>query len=172
MNRHINEIAEGTHHIWELQGLGKAPFRCVGIDEKTSQACPGAPIQPGGTCDHCGRGIRYVCRIRGSDGAEFSVGTTCVEKTGDNGLRQVVSAWKAEHQDDLAEKRRERAKAKALELLEDEDLIEWLASKEHPVCATYGTALDYVMFCKTMPGTENWVRYVIREAAALKAAKE
>lgn len=75
----------GTH-VFEAAGLGKAPFRCVGVVEVTYQACPGAPIQPGGSCDYCGTGISIHCKIKSADGKEFKVGSDCVRKTGDAGL--------------------------------------------------------------------------------------
>ncbi len=44
-------------HVFERAGLGLAPFRFVGMEEKTFQACPGAPIQAGSSCDYCGTGM-------------------------------------------------------------------------------------------------------------------
>jgi hypothetical protein len=67
-------------HPYERTGLGKAPFRCIGMDENWYVACQGAPRQPGGTCDHCMTGIAYQFRIRSADGKEFVVGSECVMK--------------------------------------------------------------------------------------------
>lgn len=68
-------------HPFERAGLGVAPFRCIGSYESKYQACPGAPIQPGSSCDYCGQGIMLVCQIRSADKREFKVGCDCVTKT-------------------------------------------------------------------------------------------
>lgn len=81
-----DNTAEIGVHVFERAGLGKAPFRFVGFYEKTYQACPGAPIQPGSTCDYCGQGIMICCEILSADGKRFKVGSDCVNKTGDRGL--------------------------------------------------------------------------------------
>lgn len=55
----------------------------TGITVEKYQACPGAPIQPGSSCDHCGTGIMYVVQLRNvDDGSTMKVGTTCAEKVG------------------------------------------------------------------------------------------
>src|SRR5690348_11206782 len=81
-----------TVHCFERAGLGAAPFECVGMNENTYQACPGAPVQPGGMCDYCGSSIRFEFLIRSRDGKLFKVGSDCVHKTSDAGLRRVVDA--------------------------------------------------------------------------------
>lgn len=74
-------------HKFEKAGLGKAPFRIVGFEQKTYQACLGAPMQVGGSCDYCGTGIVDMFWLRGIDNGEpFKVGSSCVYKTGDAGL--------------------------------------------------------------------------------------
>lgn len=73
-------------HAFERAGLGKAPFRYVGMGVKTYQACQGAPIQPGGTCDYCGTGIMYCYGIKSADGKHSVVGCDCIAKVGDEGL--------------------------------------------------------------------------------------
>lgn len=87
-------------HVFERAGLGPAPFRYVGYERKTYQAAPGAPVQPGSSCDYCGTGIIDVCMIQAADGRRFKVGSTCVNKTGDAGLvdpvRRAVRKAKAE----------------------------------------------------------------------------
>lgn len=78
--------ADVGRHAFERAGLGLAPFKCIGEIEKTYQACPGAPIQVGGSCDYCGTGIRYQYIIKDRTGHTFKVGSECVRKTGDAGL--------------------------------------------------------------------------------------
>lgn len=111
------EAVGGQVHVFERAGLGKAPFRFVAMEEKWYVACPGAPKQPGGSCDYCGESIAYLFHIRSSDGKQFHVGCDCVAKTGDAGLRKVVDAQVREAKR-LANIRRQDAKiARAKELL-------------------------------------------------------
>lgn len=74
-------------HPFESAGLGKAPFRYVGMEHKVGPVMMadgitqiGAPGQPMGTCDYCLNGIAFCFRIRSADGKEFTVGCDCVEK--------------------------------------------------------------------------------------------
>ncbi len=73
--------ASKTLHPFERAGLGLAPFRFVGSHEEKYQACQGAPVQPGASCDYCGTAIMVVCVIQSSDGKRFKVGCDCVAKT-------------------------------------------------------------------------------------------
>lgn len=73
-------------HKFERAGLGVAPFRFVGTYEAKYQACHGAPIQPGASCDYCGTGISRVFVVKDSTGKEFKVGSECVRHTGDAGV--------------------------------------------------------------------------------------
>ncbi len=69
-----------TIHPFEAAGLGRAPFKCTGMETRKYQACPGAPIQPGGCCDYCGTGIYDCYAIKSADGRRFIVGCDCVAK--------------------------------------------------------------------------------------------
>lgn len=77
----MNMLNTAAIHPFERRGLGRAPFRCTGGYESKYQACQGAPIQPGSTCDYCGTGIMSVFTIKSADGNEFKVGCDCVAKT-------------------------------------------------------------------------------------------
>jgi hypothetical protein len=77
-------------HPFERAGLGKAPFRCTGMEKRTYQACPDAPIQPGASCDFCGTGIMYTYMIVSSDGRNFVVGCDCVYRTNDTQLSEEI----------------------------------------------------------------------------------
>lgn len=77
-------------HRFERAGLGKAPFRVTGYGEYKYQACHGAPIQPGTSCDFCGTACIYVANIRAADGKKFHVGLDCVEKVGDAGMVSAI----------------------------------------------------------------------------------
>lgn len=79
-------------HIFEAAGLGSAPFRFLGVERRVYQAIPGdasCPVQPGGSCKLCGQAIYECCVIVSADGRRFDVGTDCVRKTGDRGMRRV-----------------------------------------------------------------------------------
>lgn len=94
-------------HPFEAAGLGRAPYRCVGMAERTYQAAPGLPVQAGGCCKYCSNGIRYAYIIRGSDGVTFDVGCDCVEKVDAELYRQTKRARRAFAKDKRETGRRE-----------------------------------------------------------------
>lgn len=77
-------------HPFEKAGLGKGPFRFVGLFRKvgpiTTQVAPGvevqvgSPGQPMGTCDYCGMGIADCYEVASADGKKFVVGCDCIMK--------------------------------------------------------------------------------------------
>ena len=79
-----NAAAIGMH-VFERAGLGKAPFRCVGMIEKAI-SYPDGTSQASGCCDFCGNGIRFVFQVKSRDGRVSGVGSNCVDRTGDAGL--------------------------------------------------------------------------------------
>lgn len=94
-------------HKFELAGLGKAPFRCVGLAQIPSPSLaehnPDAynnalrmlPRDYGcGTCNYCGQPIMNCYLINSADGHKFAVGCECVRKTGDAGLINKQRALK------------------------------------------------------------------------------
>ena len=95
-----------AQHKFEAAGLGKAPFSFAGFYESKYQACPGAPIRAGSSCDYCGTAIMGCFKVRSADGREFKVGCDCIAKVGDRGLLKVV----ADHERKV---RRAKADAKA-----------------------------------------------------------
>lgn len=135
-----------TVHAFELAGLGKAPFRFLGLSREVYQAIPGdpeCPIQPGASCDFCGQAIYNVCRILSADGRTFKVGCDCVAKTGDKGLRKVVDAATRKV---AADKRAAKAAvvAEALEAaLADDAVRAQLATAPHPRGFEGKTLLDW-----------------------------
>lgn len=130
-------------HVFEAAGLGTAPFRYLGFTELRGPIKilengvwngleSGAPGQPMGTCAYCGQGIAICCEIRSADGKTFVVGSDCVEKTGDAGLRKVktdVAKFKA-----AATKAREEERIDALlvRLQNDAPLLALLNGKPSP----------------------------------------
>jgi hypothetical protein len=126
-------------HKFEAAGLGKAPFRFVGCESKTYQACPGAPLQPGGSCDYCGTAITIHCHVVSADGRRFKVGSDCIAKVGDAGLKRAVDAKKKE-----ARKAREAARiAEGAGMLYDPELRERLEREPHPNGFKGKTLLDW-----------------------------
>lgn len=67
-------------HPFERANLGSPPFKFIGAERKVYVACPGAPAQPGSSCDYCGQGISYEFWVRGHDGRTFKVGCDCIMK--------------------------------------------------------------------------------------------
>lgn len=126
-------------HRFEKAGLGLYPFRCVGMETKAYVACHGAPVQPGGTCDYCGNAILYVFHIVSKDGKHFNVGSDCVCRTGDEGLKRDVDrqpAWKAAKREQAraAKAKRDAAiLANLRALLADKDVLAALAAMPHPL---------------------------------------
>lgn len=125
-----------TVHAFELAGLGKAPFQFVGVREN-AYTVPGTYInRAGGSCDYCMASIRWECAIKSSDGKTFKVGSDCVAKTGDHGLRRFVDAEKKKRE---SEKRAAKHKAKWIAVKEelaalmgDSNVKAKLASLPHP----------------------------------------
>jgi hypothetical protein len=74
------EMTETLIHPFEKAGLGKAPFRFVGMEEKVITH-PDGTTQAGGSCQYCSTGIRYLFNIKSADGHTFHVGSDCVAKT-------------------------------------------------------------------------------------------
>jgi hypothetical protein len=123
--------AEPRIHKFEAAGLGKAPFRFVGVSKNWFVPCPGEPGKPGGSCDYCGTGIAFEHHIKSADGKRFKVGSECVLKTGDAGLKRVVNRAKAKHATELRHLREARKIEEALEAL---PLVEAkLAAEPHPL---------------------------------------
>lgn len=155
-------------HVFEKAGLGKAPFRVVGYEFKTYQACPDAPAQVGGSCEYCWTGIKDTFHIESADGQHFVVGSTCVNKTGDKGLidatKRQLNAAKAQR---TAERNQERIDA-ALKELKKEDIREKLADIPHEQGWAAGegmTMLDWaewMMKHAGMSGMMRVVRYIDR----------
>ncbi len=105
-------------HKFQAAGLGLAPFKCIGVYQDVGphvsevNGCRvevGSPGQPMGTCDYCGTGIADCYVIQSADGKEFRVGSSCVAKTNDSRLIEVVDQKTAELRRQKAEIRR-RAK--------------------------------------------------------------
>ena len=75
-------------------------WHVVGFCVKQYQACAGAPLQPGGCCERCGQGIKYVVTIESADGRRMEVGQDCaVTMEGGPELAAIRAAERAyEHE--------------------------------------------------------------------------
>jgi hypothetical protein len=94
-------------HPFEKAGLGKAPFRCVGVTENVWTSGCGTIQKAGGTCDYCGTGIRYEYIIISADNHRHVVGCDCVERTGQ---AELTDGYKQVRRTFLREKREVKAK--------------------------------------------------------------
>ena len=86
-------------HPFEKAGLGKAPFKCVGVT-KNLFTIPGVPeaTKPGSSCDYCATSITYEYWIVGATGSKFKVGCDCVLRTGSADSVQDFKKVKAQHE--------------------------------------------------------------------------
>ncbi len=98
-----------TIHPFTRAGFGPAPFRCTGMTVEKYQACQGAPIQPGTSCDYCGTGIMYAFWIENADSSRrFKVGCDCVAKT--NADVSGFKVEKAKHDKTIRDERNKAAR--------------------------------------------------------------
>lgn len=143
-------------HAFEEAGLGKAPFRFVGVEERRGPikmpdgSEVGAHGQPMGTCEFCFQGIAICCHVRSADGKQFVVGSDCVLKTGDKGLKKNVDRFKARKRREAADRRAKKDEAiidRALEEHGDE-----LAALPHSI-------EHYAADGKTL---KDWLEYMRR----------
>jgi hypothetical protein len=122
-------------HVFEEAGLGKAPYQYIGSHEHHS----GGVMDYGTNCDFCGQYIRSVFTLKSSDGKLFHVGSDCINKAGDRGLKKFVS-------EELKKRRSERLN------LSFKDYRERFADYEDDlsnVCHPYhrsGTMADYCRY--------------------------
>jgi hypothetical protein len=135
-NRQATECNEANKmHKFERAGLGKAPFKVARITESKYQACQGAPIQAGSTCDYCPAAIMYVVWVVGADGREFKVGCDCALSVGDSGLKKVVSEFQRKQaaKANKLKKNRNLARIAAFQdALAGSDLADKLSAVPHP----------------------------------------
>ncbi len=142
-------------HPFQKAGLGTAPFRLDRFEVRKHQACHGAPVQPGTCCDYCGTGIMLVYWIRSSEGNEFKVGSSCVEKTTDTKLIKAVKTKAQAYQAKTA-KERKLAKIEILRAsLADAAIRTALKNFPHPKGWEGKTLLDFADWMLTNAGIKG-----------------
>ncbi len=82
-------------HVFEISGLGKAPFYLSAPDESNSCFF----------CEHCGTILKNRYFVKSSDGKVSVVGIDCLKKTDDSGL---IDAVKVENKKKKQEQRLEK----------------------------------------------------------------
>lgn len=164
-------------HTFEMAGLGKAPFRYVGMvaqdieygrrrlnsrDEAVS-----VTTAPGGTCDACGTYIVDMFRIVSSDGQESVVGCDCILKVAQTVQERKkfdadVKALKKVKAQVAAEKKKLRDKARVQAAIERLPFVcGTLAEQPHPqkFLASQGkTLLNYVRWMFDNAGLSGQVQ--------------
>lgn len=153
-------------HPFESAGLGLAPFRLVGFEEKTYSAAPGHS-QPAGTCDYCANGIKYCCHIQSHDGKRFVVGCDCVRRldSSDNVLRtsvqRAIAKMNREKRDaERAARWQARRKAAEAELQRQRDANGGLTDAEVTEAAR---AAELAKVAETMAAENQWLISVLRQ---------
>jgi len=152
-------------HPFERAGLGNAPFRFMGISEKTYQACHGAPVQAAGTCDYCGQGIMYVFHVRSADGRAFGVGCDCIRKCDkesvlDDAIKADAVRQRAMRKAKRDEVHRKESKriADALDVYDNRhDIQQAFAAMPHPAIPDK-TYADYVDWMRKHAGASGNLR--------------
>lgn len=75
----VTPPADARHKL-ERAGFGPGPYRFIGQEESKFQACHGAPVQPGTSCDYCGTGIIDTYWFKSAAGVVFKLGSDCMAK--------------------------------------------------------------------------------------------
>ena len=91
-------------HTFTQSGLGAAPFSICSPNN------PDAQKNTAFFCEHCGRMLRNRFFVRSADGKVSVVGSSCVEKTGDEGL---IAGVKRQQREAKAQARMAQHEAKA-----------------------------------------------------------
>ena len=78
-------------------------------------------------CEHCGRTIKFVCRIKDAKGKVFRVGSTCVYKSFDKTVADIAAVEVERIKHDIARKKRmekqeEKAKLARIESVKRQEI--------------------------------------------------
>src|ERR1019366_8550255 len=103
-----------TVHLFETAGLGKAPYKYLGCEVlRGPLTLPdgtqvGSFGQPMGSCCYCSTGIAYLFWLESTDGRKFFVGSDCIYKSGDAGLKHIIDPIVAQHNKEIRDSRARR----------------------------------------------------------------
>lgn len=160
-------------HPFEKAGLGLAPFRVIGVEERRGpitycvdgvEVTAGAPGQAMGCCAYCYTGIAECWEIESSDGKRFVVGSSCVLKTGDKQLAGPVRRHATRLRKERERVRIEKATAR---LAQHQPTRAALAAQPSPNTMRRGeTALDWALWMLDHAGHTGQLkatRYVEKE---------
>lgn len=140
-----------TVHTFEH--LGKPPYKYAGFAELIF-VCPGTgATKAGGSCDHCGTAIRNAFYFTSADGKKFKVGSSCVGKSGDKGLKKYVSKEQQKIKQEKDKADFPKIREALSKLIEDTKPI--TTTMKHPFYsfASQGkTFHDYVTYCARQIG--------------------
>lgn len=148
-----------TIHCFEQAGLGKAPFRFVGLETAADRASLNTQRAGDGltyttnystSCDYCGTAIQNAFQVVSSDGNRFKVGCECIRKSDDNGLIQVVNEQEKTIRRQKAKAKRDskwQTQAALIAAFKRGEANAILATLPHPTNRMGCTAYDYVRWC-------------------------
>lgn len=145
-------------HIFESAGLGRAPFRFVGVQTNDDRAVQQRAREANGqtfttnyctSCDFCSQAICNAFLVESADGKRFKVGCDCIKKTGDKGLLRVVKDEESRKRRAATAKRNKSKWERERELIATwrSGQCEALRSLPHPKGRDGATAWDYVDYC-------------------------
>ena len=177
----IETSGDDAVHPWERAGLGKAPFRWMGISEERgpkrylnrdgTETIIGSEGQPMGSCAYCAQGIAEVHHIRSADGRNFTVGCDCVRRCNPADAPVLTKAERASKKARNAKARArsasnaEASSARLTELLADEGVRGKLAARPSAQAwkaAEGGTELDDVEWLATRCGHTGRAKLIAR----------
>jgi hypothetical protein len=117
------EAPQSKLHPFESAGMGRGPYRWVGMVEMPNLSEDGAATFGGGnpyaevqsynmkagagTCACCGMAISIVCVVRDADGNNWGVGSDCIEKAGDSHIGNYAEIAIRQRRNAKASQRRE-----------------------------------------------------------------
>lgn len=81
-------------HIFEAAYLGVAPYKLLDVEMREDS-------EAGTVCDYCGTYIKNIFHCESADRKTFVIGSTCVDKLGDAGLKKVVAEKIRDHRREL-----------------------------------------------------------------------
>jgi len=108
-------MTPGTMHVFEQANLGKAPYKFMGVEQLRGpitieehngvRVQVGAPGQPMGCCQYCSTNIAWLFWLKSADNKIFYVGSDCIYKSGDVGLKNIIDPIIAKHEKELRDTR-------------------------------------------------------------------